>query len=331
MDIDTSYIPSYASIEEATMYLIEATETDYNQMMASIGVDDLMQIKESGYTVAVNEAGKIKGVIDKIIAWFKAQWEKVKGLFGKALEFFQKQVDKFHDKISEARLKNIENKIANMKADKKFGKTYEYKQYQAEMDGHGTIFSNLISLDSALYRELEKFSDSFKGDDEFDGDSAKATLDAHFERFASVFGGNDKTKESDLKKKMIEYMRGKEIEIDKSYIQAHYKEMVENCRVFGRTRRGLKKKMDGEKKRISNSVKSIKKASGKEDGFAKAFSVFSPYIKKARVYANMCCGVVLSETKHKMMKEMSALNRLFFISGKDKGSESKDDKKDRLY
>ena len=71
-------IPSYASVEEHALYTIASVEEAYTDLCKSIGIAELAAVMEAEGKTNLKE--KLTAVKNKIVNFFKEQWEKFKGL-----------------------------------------------------------------------------------------------------------------------------------------------------------------------------------------------------------------------------------------------------------
>lgn len=99
------YDEELSFMEMGALALEEATN-DWNQFMRAVALTELSYVIESGGQEMIYEAVDIKAMADKVIAWFKKLWAKIKGIAETALAKFmtwgkddQKFIDKFGDKI----------------------------------------------------------------------------------------------------------------------------------------------------------------------------------------------------------------------------------------
>lgn len=96
-DEDLSFMEMGAlAVEEAT--------NDWNQFMRAVALTELSYVVESGGEELIYEAVDIKTMADKVIAWFKKLWAKIKGIAETALAKFMsygRDDDKFVKKFSQ--------------------------------------------------------------------------------------------------------------------------------------------------------------------------------------------------------------------------------------
>ena len=98
-DEDLSFMEMGAlAVEEAT--------NDWNQFMRAIALTELSYVVESGGEELIYEAVDIRTMADKVVAWFKKLWAKIKGIAETALAKFmsfgkndQAFISKFSQKI----------------------------------------------------------------------------------------------------------------------------------------------------------------------------------------------------------------------------------------
>lgn len=300
-------IPSWASLEESSLFLIENAEKEYNAMMASIGIQEYTEAVQGKVVSEADEGfgAKVKGLANKLIDWLKARWNQIKGLFDKAAKAINNQIDKFHQKIGDRRLDKLPAKVANLK-DKTFGKTYAYPEFAKISGDGGTPFRAVEVYANNVTSTLKS-----NGEPEAVGNKLKEVD----ESFRKTFGAGSADKDSSIKGSIQSWIRGEEVTINKDYLSKHITEMIKNTASFSKVQRDLKASMNSSKKTFDNTIKEIKEGAKDNESFAKLFGVVSPYIKKVHHYSATVSGVILSEMRAKMMKEMSILIRLSTISG----------------
>ena len=176
---DMSDIPSYASVSEAVLYVLEANERNYNALKQEIGLSELGFFEANG-TRMVYEAkdeteaaaaddntadtenekpedkkvskfkGKAKDIKDNIVKLISSAWAKIKGLFETVIRKISELVSSATNKIGK---KNF--KLETMKAGAAAIKNIEVKTY--DYDNLGKIFDNgsskvLDAVDGLCFR-----------------------------------------------------------------------------------------------------------------------------------------------------------------------------------
>lgn len=300
-------IPSYASLNESYLYLIENAEVSYNAMMADIGVQEYTEAVQGKVVSEADEGfgAKVKNLANKLVEWLKARWKNIKDLFDKAMEKINTKFDEIKRKIGDRRLNKIPAKISNLK-DKNYGKTYEYPHLDEVSSDGGAIFNAVKAYGENVSAQLGS-----KGDPE----EVKKRLKEIDDSFKREFGAGTDGKDSAIKGAIQSWVRGNEVTINKDYLSRHINDMINGVANFSKTQRTLKGALKGAQKGFDASIKKIKEEAKDDENFSKMFGVVSPYIKKVHHYTATASSVILTELRNKMMKEWGIIMRLSTISG----------------
>ena len=268
---DVRLIPSYATIEEGAFSLIAESERSFTEMMKDIGISELHSFEESGI---VMEAVNVKETIGKIVKWFEEQWEKIKKFVDECLVKIQK-------KISEAK-KNVvkwdkfKKAVENLKAgDKVYATTYEYPHLDKMADGSDELMKKVGDYDLALRSDFSKQKKIVKDGGYVVGDlkEVKEDLEGYKKGIIDAIGGENDTKSI---KKIKEYIRGKEVNVDKTYIVNHSRAIYDCATEYNEAARQLKKLYNEAKKGYAADIKFIKERKEEEYGY---LNVYLPYLK----------------------------------------------------
>lgn len=161
-------VPSYAPFCETYFYLQEATEADFNQLKFEIGIQELGVMEATGVELIYEQdEEKSQSVKDKIVAFIKAQWEKVKGAFDKMLKAIQEKMAKAKDKFTSKVISNIKKNLANgrlKEKEKGFGKFANYDGLNNLMKMGKTALKN-VEATTDLDVSLDKLKKDYRGDD----------------------------------------------------------------------------------------------------------------------------------------------------------------------
>lgn len=214
-------VPSYAPFCETYFYLQEATEKDYNQLMFDIGIQELGVLEATGSEIIYEaDEEKAASVKDKIIAFIKAQWEKVKGAFDKMLKAIQ-------EKMAAAKAKFSGNVIAKIKKNLEAGRLKE-----TDKDGAVRSFGKF-----AKYDGLDKIAALSA--------SALKTEEATTDADVSV---------DELKKKY----RGEEFDVDRQWIASNVDFIVKTALDFKFAKGSILKGYNDVKKGFDEEIKKVK-------------------------------------------------------------------------
>lgn len=313
-------IPAYASFNEAMYYVIESTEKDYTNMLMNIGLNELAII-ESGNVLAIQEAEKngFQRFIDNIVKFFQTMWGKVKGLFDKCLAGIKTKIDENKKRNLDKKLKKYSDKIDKLPDDKEFGKIFNYNDFSNDNWGK-------FAIDIEVYSKGCGSVLSFT-----DVDAAKAQLDRYNENFAKKFIGESKsfsdTAIKDVRKTVVENLRGKEVVINKKYLKDNLNNMCDYVTNYNTTIKPIKSAYNKAKKSFDDTIKLIK--STKEDPENKAQyaimkEVLAP-LKKSKEYMIAACQGLFTVCREKLMKESILL---FKLSTSLEKQAKKDEKKE---
>ena len=227
-------VPSYAPFCETYFYLQEATEKDYNQLMFDIGIQELGVLEATGSEIIYEaDEEKAASVKDKIIAFIKAQWEKVKGAFDKMLKAIQ-------EKMAAAKAKFSGNVIAKIKKnleagrlkdkEKGFGKFAKYDG----LDKIAALSASALKTEEATTDadvSIDELKKKYRGE-EFDVDRqwiasnvdfiVKTALDFKFAKGSILKGYNDVKKGFDEEIKKVK-VGPVEVKVKTDAAKAHVK------------------------------------------------------------------------------------------------------------
>ena len=142
--------PSYASLDEAGMLVIEQSNAEFYNMKASMGLEELGILESTG-SVMVYEDNKVKSFFEKIIAWIKARFEDIKKFFEAALKKFKAMVEKFKKKLVKSKIDALKNKVKYLKP-KSYGKTYDYSGYMDILKKAGPVWGAVNKYDEDLIK-----------------------------------------------------------------------------------------------------------------------------------------------------------------------------------
>lgn len=299
-------IPSYITVDESYLLLIESAELDFNNMMTNIAIGEFCTITNNN--LITESEGKIKGFINSVIDWIKARWEDIQRVFNKFMDKIRVKVDEFTSKVAKSTLKWIPKKIDALK-DKNFGTTYEYPDFENLSTTGGPVFDAVRSYSDNILKVL---TSSDRAED------IKKNLEQIDSSFRREFGIGADSKDKAVKTVMEKIIRGNEVTINKEYIKKNYETIVSNCSEYTKVHRALKGTLNVAKKEFDKQIKEIKKKENENDEFSTKLGVVAPYIKKANHYTSTASATILSCTHAKMMKEMGIILRLATTFGKPK-------------
>jgi hypothetical protein len=223
-------VPSYAPFCDTYLYLQESTEADWNALTREIGIYELGVLESTGAEIVYEADGDAEGeakaseskksVIDKIVAFIKAQWEKVKGAFDNLLKKIQEKAAKAKEKFSG-------NVVAKIKANLDKGRLKE-----TDKDGVVKSFGKF-----APYEGLDKLASMSAK--ELKGEQNTTDVDVSLD---------------DLKKKY----RGTEFDVERQWIASHVEDIVKYAFDFKFTKRSVLSSYNEVKKGFDEEIKKVK-------------------------------------------------------------------------
>jgi len=317
----SNVIPADVSVAEAALYVIEHSEKEFCDIIKGIGLNELAHLEATG-TVVTNE-NAVKDILDKILEWLKSKWGSVKELFERALTAIMNSIDNFKKKMATKSLDGFRKKAGLIKekdkdgAVKVYGKTYEY-----------THLDDMINVKGPVWAVVEKFTEkihdlsakAFTRNDEgalkdifMDLNDAK---DYIFEELTKILGA-DVTNESNMITILNEYIRGKEVDVDKAYIVKNIDTIYKNVTDPGKVKSDIKKTLNDTKRQYNTEMNFISKLKGKKELDAELAKRYAEAVRKGKQISTGIIGAVLSSVKQKYNTEMKILMKLA-VAGKEK-------------
>lgn len=311
-------IPAYASLDEAALYVIERGELEFNEMMRHIGLTELGVLETTG-TQMVYEETKLKSLIDTIVGWLKQRWADITGLFNKALNFFKQKSDEFKKKTQDKKLDKLKKKVEFLK-DKEYGKTYEYSQFENIVNGTGVLWDALNKFEKGI-NDLQATFMNYKDDETAtEVNDMREKMDTMKSDLFSAFNLDNSAKESDIKAKVTEWIRGKEVTINKAYIQSNIDSMFNSATDYNKTAKSVKKQLNKIKKDIDNDIKAVRKE--RKTANESYLNAYLPYLKFGKNVTTAIAGATISAIKEKMSVDQRIILKLIVANT---GKEEKED------
>lgn len=309
-------IPSYASVDEGFLYVIEASEKDFYSMMKTIGLDELGILETTGKPV-IYEAGKISAIIDSAIGFLKKLWANMEGMFNKFLHATKTSCDKFKIFLDND-MHPCREKAKHLK-DGKYGMMYSYKNMDEVIDGKGSLWKAIDTYDNSLYTHSLSALDTKAYSPNRDAKSASNNLKLAKVHLIKAMGlGSDAT-DSSIKERIKTYIRGSKeptVIINKAYILKHYDEMVASCSDYDYTKKKVSKLFATAKKDINDEIKKLNSLKNKID-----MDVYQDYMESVKfgkqTIVSICGSVMSCITERK--KEYNKILFKTYIATKDKG------------
>ena len=111
VEADMSVIPAHTlTFSENALYVAEAIERDFNEMIKNIGINELAVYESTGMQI-VYEGEKLKSFKEAIIKFFQEMWKKIKAAFEAVMVKFnelRKKVNKLLPKNTSSDLDKLD-------------------------------------------------------------------------------------------------------------------------------------------------------------------------------------------------------------------------------
>lgn len=274
---EKNVIPASATLAEASYYVLQSIEEDYNELMRGLALNELGVLEATGVEV-VYEDTVLTEATDKVAGFADKNYAKVKGMYEKFLSDQKSKVDSLKAKMPEAKVKKIASGCIGSIADKEYATCYTYANLESAKSGNN---SNKICKGIQF---LEK--------------SAMSVSDANIEetksRFANIIGASSSSIK-DVKAAAINYLRGsdKTMVIDKAKVVANFDSMWKSVFDYKTIASEVKGCLNCSKTAFSNLAKSAKV--GGDDAVSKARIKFQKYAAEAIVALNNAILLVYKE------------------------------------
>jgi hypothetical protein len=273
-----------------------------------------------GESYLVEETG-IKGFFENIIKWVKEQFNKLAGLFKKAIDTLQSKSLEFSNKVKN-KIKDktkVVEKLKNLKGgDKVYGKTYEYPNFAIVETQSGNLWQALDVMEKrvkSLVSDLEGFTDK---DNEEDKDKAKAIAAGFISSLSKGFSSSeysgainydnmsvDSAKLSEMIEKIV---CGKEKELKKEDIISEFDDMWRRTTEYRVTVAELQKNFKKLKKYYDDTISALNTAAKADakNGVKKAASEYTyvaKAVKMAKSVNNVVGGTAIKIINKRVAKE----------------------------
>ena len=307
-----SVIPDYVmSFSEAALFVAEASSVDYNNLMESIGVEELAVYESTGMEI-VYEGERLDNFKEKIVNFFKKIWESIKEFFEKILNWFEEKrkevVKKMGAKINAADLKNLpENTV--------FGRMHDYGNFKDEAD---KIEKN---TDSFVKDVCSKFEDVCRGVNETDkeskskalqdGDRLKEELSG---KVVKEISGTSATSIDEAKKALEKKLIGTEFEVNKNNIGKYLPGLLE-ITTAGKVNSSIKTLYKSNKKMIDDAIGRARKYTDSR-AICAGKEVF--VYREIMTCSTALTGKIMDIYKKLFTESRSVLVKVYFKAGKIK-------------
>jgi hypothetical protein len=273
---EKNVIPASATLAEASYYVLESIERDYNDLMRGLALNELGVLEATGSEV-VYEGDVLTEATEKVASFTEKNYGKVKGMYEKFLTDQKSKVDSLKSKIPDKTKKVVAANISGI-ADKEYAKSYSYANLESAKSGtaNNKIWKGVAFLQS----------------------SAATVSDANIEevksKFANIIGASSSSIK-DVKGAAINYLRGSEksFSITKSTVVSNMDSMWKSVFDYKTISSELKGCLNTTKSAFAGLSKSTKV--GGDDAVSKARIKFQKYAAEAIVALNNAILLVYKE------------------------------------
>lgn len=261
----SNIIPDHClTFAEQSLYVAEAAQAAFNEMFESIGIDELAVYESTG-SVAVYEGARLDAFKEKAIGVFKKIWSAIKEAYDKVSNWFDQ---KFREMRQKKLNKFNADNVAKIPADRNLGKTRSYDLSENFASNTQAAANKIFNAESWTKDNISDKAENFK-----------KTI------FSSISGISGVEDLSQMKEKLKERMLGKEVEISKSYITSHMKD-ISDIVLSGNGKRDVKKAYNEERSNINGIIKKLKGM--KSDGDTAMINVQISLLKNLCTATHTC-------------------------------------------
>lgn len=293
-------IPGYAAMDEMAFHVIESCEADFNAMMMECGVLELAYVEENHCEMIYEDGNgnKIKQLVDKAVNMFKEMWSKVQGLIQRALETFEKKAQEFREKVmKKIDTKFLKKRVDNLKADKIFGMSYNYKDIENYC---GTVIGKINKADTVVDQAYALAASKAKNGETGYIDALDSALKKAVDDCIHNVTNNKSTNTAGIVKVLKDIIRGggQTVQRNGAWVKENYDEIIKEVTDYPVTKRTLKKNYKDLQKGFNDAIKECKKANdGKmfeANAFTKAIKAYKD-LRQIAVYAQQATISCLNE------------------------------------
>ncbi len=298
--------PGYAAFDEMAFFVVEAAEMDYNDLMMNIGVQELACL-ESNHCEVVYEAGggKVKELVGKAVDMFKSMWERLKGMFDRALKTINDKSMEFRRKVMDKMDKSLLQKRVNgIKKDRNFGTTYEFVRDKKDL----SAFANetIQKLDAGETKITGLWTDAVSDAKAQDAASISG-LDSKInaavkETVGQVANGAEQI--GSVVKIMKDNIRGSKCDVNGSWVSSNWGDIYKEATEFPKTKREIKAAYKKAESSFNDTIKNLKK--GEDSKYFEA-GAFTKALKGFKDLKHIC--VACSQATVSCLNERQAFYR----------------------
>lgn len=319
-------VPSYAAPHEVGLYLAVETERSFNEMMQSIGIEELHSFEENGKVVLETEAAEAskEKKANKIAEWLEARWNDIKRLFDQLLKGIQSMINGAKRKLNEL-LGSDKNKAKVVAAverlkesgkdgKKTFGKDYQWTEFKL-------ICSGQSDVNDAL-REYQNFAKKAANGSM----NYKEEKDAADKKVAGILGIKGDLTTAEIDKAITTKMRGEEVEIDKEYLKKNIDDIFAYATDFGLCSAYIRKFLANTKKAFDEAKKAVKDAAKQNKGDENLAGA-AKIVKAESLFSTAASSSIMKNVRLRTSTSIRVILRLA-IAAKQK--EAKEEKKEEV-
>lgn len=300
-------IPQWASFDEATFYVLEDFENNYQQMMREFAFDDLAYVVEKK-DLAPDSESKIKKIKDTIVEFIKKQVNRFLAMCNKFLQQAKEKFDSVADKNLNKMTYKIKENIDNLK-DKEYGKTYAYPNYYDYIANPQNIKELQAALDLCI--------DVINTVEEDDLSKMEEKINSAKSKFYTAVHSKQDAKESEVRKGLITWFRcgsSKEqtVTVNKAYIKSAVQDgMLNMVSDYGK----ISKYVSGVIKEYKKNINTVeKKVKGYKKNNSSVYGVLMPALRFAISMTMVTQSAFMSVIHEKLIKDISLVTRLAMVS-----------------
>src|SRR5574344_549490 len=301
-------IPSYASVDEACLYVIEAFEEDFNKLSQEIGLKELGVMEATGKEMVYDEAA-ITEATNKITDVAKKACGNVKQLFNNTLLNIKKITTGAKSKIAGTRSFDAIKKSVDLAKDKKYGTIHTFPKLAEVAGSKGPIWSavntyakKIASKDATTIGKIPEIG-------EFKAAVVKAA-------------GGSGTSDSNIRSAVEKYIMGDTVEVNKAYLsnEANLKKLYSYATDYKANIAEVQMAIKNAQEEVNGQIGAMKvvKKSGDGDSISPAMAymkatrpvlaaidgaVCSAAIKRCRESANIIGRIYLATTPKRIVKD----------------------------
>ena len=265
-------IPAYASVEEGALFVAESVEVSFNEMMKEIGISELRAVEEGVMLEAEEEKVKFSA---KAKEWLQSIWQKIKGLWAKALAAIQSAMGSLVKKVKsigkgKENLKKFAQLIKDTDKDGKekvYLKGHKWSGFDDAVSERGKCWDVVNTFAASTGKVKNKnAADSFLNNAKNDL-NRNGSLGANFIK-EDLDDAKDKVKNildistvdtASIQSAIVKIIKGEEIDITKNYIVKNFEDIWKYAADYSFTSGRVKGILNATKKQFDDDIKWMQK------------------------------------------------------------------------